>query len=51
MRGAVSGVKGRGAGWKGGRLALGLFAALPLPLAALAHLHFCQLDVPQDICV
>lgn len=30
-------------------LALGLFAALSLPLSALAHLHLCQLDVPQHV--
>lgn len=30
-------------------LALGLFAALSFPLSALAHLHLCQLDVPQHV--
>lgn len=50
---AVSRVKGRRrrgeVGGGGRRLALGLFAALPFPLAALAHLHFRQLDVPQHV--
>lgn len=30
-------------------LALGLFAALSVPLSALAHLHLRQLDVAQHV--
>lgn len=41
-------VEGSG-GWKGRGLALGLFAALSFPLSTLAHLHLCQLDVPQHV--
>lgn len=41
-------VEGSG-GFKGRGLALGLFAALSFPLSTLAHLHLCQLDVPQDV--
>lgn len=39
-------------GWgrfKGRVLALGLFATLSFPLSTLAHLHLCQLNVPQDV--
>lgn len=49
-RGTARGSKVEGSeGWKGRGLALGLFAALSLPLAALAHLHLCQLDVSQHV--
>lgn len=42
--------KGEGSGGRKGRgLALGLFAALSFPLSTLAHLHLCELDVPQHI--
>lgn len=47
-------VKGRmvrkgGMGQKVEGLALGLFAALSVPLSALAHLHLRQLDVAQHV--
>lgn len=43
---------GRWWGQEGGKvdgLALGLFATISFPLSALAHLHLCQLDVPQHV--
>lgn len=50
MSGLLSGSKVEGSqGSKGGGLALGIFAALSLPLSTLAHLHLCQLDVPQHV--
>lgn len=49
-QGLFVGSEAEGSGGSKGRgLALGLFAALPLPLSALAHLHLCQLDVPQHV--
>lgn len=36
-------------GGKGRRLALGLLAAVSFPLATLAHLHLCQLDVSEHV--
>lgn len=50
MQGLLVGSEAEGSGGSKGRgLALGLFAALSLPLSTLAHLHLCQLDVPQHV--
>ena len=50
VRADSEGQRSRGqTGHEGRRLALRLFAALSFPLAALAHLHLRQLDVPQHV--